>query len=75
MPKSKKLSNNWEIKVTGNLGEFKQKGDVKLKPEDITDCLKAYFILPAMFFDKGDPRCPSPVAGGEITINIRHIKN
>lgn len=70
MSKSKKPSNKWEIRVTGNSGEFKQKGDVELKSEDVVSCLKSYFML----YERENPKCSNNLYG-KITICIRHIKD
>jgi len=61
----------WEIKVKGNLGEYKQTGDVKIGSKDIVDALGAYFCM----HEEANPKCSDPLAEGQITINIKYAKD
>ena len=58
----------FEIKVKGNLGTYRQSGDVKIGPQDIVSALGAYFAM----YDESNPACPSPVAAGGLTVEIRY---
>jgi hypothetical protein len=59
----------FEIIVKGNLGEYKQSGDVEIGTKDIVGALGAYF---AHLHDEKNTNCPNPVAEGEIHIKIKY---
>lgn len=59
----------FEIKIKGNLGKYKQSGDVKIGTKDFLDALEAYFVMST------DENAPNPLEKGKIIIKIRYPKN
>lgn len=62
----------FEIKVSGNLGEYKQSGYADIFPKDILDALGTYFAMPIK--DK-KPVLPIAVPEGDIKISVRYTED
>jgi len=56
-----------EIEVTGGLGTYKTTGTVNVRPKDVENAVRCYFMLRN---PKETP--PSTIEKGKISINIKY---